>query len=241
MRARQNVNRGVGLKVMSKRKHHGSRPPTFARQVRRFRTGARNALTWMRKGRLGAPYQAPFDVVLGNDNYQLRRYFRADEQGTVGDPVLLIPPLMVTSEIYDISPELSSVSFLTSQGLDVWLTDFGRPELTDGGMERTLDDHLLAVDNAIDEISARTGKNVHLLGYSQGGMFAYQVAAYRKSKKIASVVTFGSPVDIHRSLPGVKDSLAGRFARVARKALERPLKDLMKTSYRLHKDFIKTS
>ena len=39
-------------------------------------------------------------------------------------------------------------------------------------------------------------------------------------------MTFGSPVDIHRSLPGVKDSLAGRFARVARKALERPLKDL---------------
>jgi putative long chain acyl-CoA synthase len=183
-------------------------------------------MVWMRKGRLGAPYQAPFDVIHGNENYQLRRYFRADEGETTGEPVLLIPPLMVTSEIYDISPELSSVSFLTREGLDVWLADFGRPELTEGGMERTLDDHLLAVDNAIEEITTRTGKNVHLLGYSQGGMFAYQVAAYRKSRKIASIVTFGSPVDIHRSLPGVKDSLAGRFARVARKALEWPLQEL---------------
>ena len=175
------MNHGVGSDTMTKRKQRGTNPPSFGRQVRRLRTGARNALTWMRKGRLGAPYQAPFDVVIGREHYQLRRYFMAHEDETIGEPVLLIPPLMVTSEVYDISPELSSVSYLTAQGLDVWLADFGRPELAEGGMERTLDDHLLAIDDAIEQIARRTGKNVHLVGYSQGGMFAYQVAAYRKS------------------------------------------------------------
>ncbi len=37
--------------------------------------------------------------------------------------------------------------------------------------------------------------DVHLAGYSQGGMFCYQTAAFRRSKDVASIVAFGSPVD----------------------------------------------
>nr|MBA2349597.1 AMP-binding protein [Solirubrobacterales bacterium] len=44
-------------------------------------------------------------------------------------------------------------------------------------------------------------RDVHLGGYSQGGMFAYQCAAYRRSEGIASLITFGSPVDTRGSLP----------------------------------------
>ena len=51
--------------------------------------------------------------------------------------------------------------------------------------------------------------DVHLAGYSQGGMFCYQVAAYRRSKGIASIVTFGSPVDTLAALPmGLPPNLA---------------------------------
>ena len=46
-----------------------------------------------------------------------------------------------------------------------------------------------------------TGQDVHLAGYSQGGMFCYQTAAYRRSKDIASIVAFGSPVDTLAALP----------------------------------------
>lgn len=195
----------------------------IAGRLKRWRKGTENAMTWIKQGRLGAPYQAPYDVVSGNETYRLRRYFRADRKRTHGDPVVLVPPLMVTSEIYDISPELSAVSFLTDAGLDVWVTDFGRPENIEGGMARTLDDHILAIDHAIDEVRQRTGRDVHLVGYSQGGMFAYQAAAYRRSAGIASILTFGSPVDIHRNLPGVKDSVAGRIARAARGVVKHPL------------------
>ncbi len=38
-------------------------------------------------------------------------------------------------------------------------------------------------------------------GISQGGMFCYQAAAYRRSKDIASVVALGSPVDTLAALP----------------------------------------
>lgn len=217
-----------------------AKSPTFkrlARRLQRFTRGATNALELIGEGRLGAPYQAPFDVVVEERRYTLRHYGRhfgeenGPEQGADGgeaiaQPLLLVPPLMVTSEVYDISPELSAVSWLGAQGVDVWLIDFGPPETLKGGMERTLDDHIQGVDKAITEIKAATGQDVHLTGYSQGGMFCYQVAAYRRSKDVASVITFGSPVDIHRNLPAVADNVAERFIRLARSAVDGPLKDL---------------
>ena len=45
-----------------------------------------------------------------------------------------------------------------------------------------------------------TGRDVHLGGYSQGGVFAYSVAAYRHGAGLASVISFGSPVDT-KSVP----------------------------------------
>ena len=50
-------------------------------------------------------------------------------------------------------------------------------------------------------VKETTGNDVHLAGYSQGGMFAYQTAAYRRSKDIASIIAFGSPVDTLAALP----------------------------------------
>jgi putative long chain acyl-CoA synthase len=64
---------------------------------------------------------------------------------------------------------------------------------------------------------------VHLAGYSQGGMFAYQCAAYRHSEGLASVITFGSPVDIHRSVPNFSDAFAERVTIAMRTILGGPL------------------
>ena len=58
-----------------------------------------------------------------------------------------------------------------------------------------------------------TGQDVHLAGYSQGGMFCYQAAAYRRSKSIASIVTFGAPVDTLAALPmGLPPNMAPGIA-----------------------------
>ncbi|MFN7953736.1 MAG: AMP-binding protein [bacterium] len=185
-----------------------------------MRLAGRNAFTILSEGRLGAPYAAPFEVVREDPIFRLRRYGSAGANGKPKrPPVLLVPPLMVASEIYDISPELSAVAALGAAGLDVWLVDFGAPEHQQGGMERTLDDHIRAVSSAVDHVSAVTGRAVHLAGYSQGGMFAYQTAAYRRSDRLASVITFGSPVDVHRNMPGLSKGLAARLTGAARGAI----------------------
>src|SRR5690606_29490875 len=100
-----------------------------------------------------------------------------------------------TAEIYDVSPELSAVARLVEAGLDPFVVDFGAPEEEQGGMDRTLDDHVRGVAWAVERVAELTGRATHLAGYSQGGMFAYQAAAYLGSRHVASVITFGSPVD----------------------------------------------
>ncbi|WP_236604988.1 AMP-binding protein [Sandaracinus amylolyticus] len=220
----------------SRRRRRRSGGPGLSRAFGRLSASARNAVEVMRLGRLGAPYAAAFEVAYEDRVSKLRHYLApAPVPGIGGElpddteslrPLLLVPPLMVTSEVYDISPELSAVTQLGRAGLDVWLVDFGAPERTPGGMERTLDDHVRAVDRAIDEVIKRTGKDVHLAGYSQGGMFCYQVAALRRSAGIRSILTFGSPVDIRRNLPGIGVQAAERVIAAARRAVEIPLRQM---------------
>ena len=87
---------------------------------------------------------------------------------------------MLAADVYDVSPASSAVTVLHDRGADPWVVDFGAPEHEEGGLERDLADHVVAVSDAIDRVRAITGSDVHLAGYSQGGMFCYQAAAYRR-------------------------------------------------------------
>src|ERR1051325_4940030 len=151
----------------------------WAKRLRRVGLAWDNALEIARAGRLTAPYGAPFAIQHEERVYKLRRY---DSARTIAAPLLLVPPLMVASEVYDISPDVSAIAYLAREGVDVWLIDFGAPERAEGGMDRTLDDHVRAVAEAIARVRAATGHDVHIAGYSQGGMFCYQAAAFRRSE-----------------------------------------------------------
>ncbi len=190
----------------------------------RLRRSLRNGLRLLRKQRVGSAYGAPFEIVQQDATVALRCYSPAAHGQRA---LLLVPPLMVTSQIYDIAPELSAVAFLSRHGVPTYVADFGAPEDQDGGLDRTLDDHILAVSRCIDHLVAITGQDVHLVGYSQGGMFCYQVAAYRKSQGIASLVTFGAPVDIRRNVPfKLNDKVAATLIDGLRRAIGRPLEGL---------------
>ncbi len=155
---------------------------------------------------------SPFTVATEQVNYRLRHYF-PDAVTPDAPPILLVPPLMLTTEVWDVSPSASAVGALHAQGVDAWVVDFGHPDREPGGLERTLTDHVLAVSDAIDRVVAATGRDVVLAGYSQGGMFAYQTAAYRRGEGIDSMITFGAPVDSRAPLPiPVSPEAASRLA-----------------------------
>ncbi|MFE7802358.1 acyl-CoA synthetase [Nocardia sp. NPDC057440] len=169
--------------------------------VQRLMATAQNGLEVIRFGGLTHDVESsPFEVVERRRMYRLRHYFPDD--ATPGRPVaVLVPPLMVNADIWDVNAEDGAVGILHRGGIDCWVVDFGSPASEEGGWERDLADHVLAISSAIDTVSEATGSSVHLMGYSQGGMFAYQTSAYRYGKGVASIVTFGSPVDVVAGMP----------------------------------------
>jgi putative long chain acyl-CoA synthase len=142
---------------------------------------------------------SPFEVVAKEPMYRLRRYF-PDTDPTGRPSVVLVPPMMFVADVYDVSSTSSAVSVLHDHGVDPWVVDFGAPEQEIGGLQRTLADHIVAISEVVDRVRELTGRDVHLGGYSQGGVFSYAVAAYRRGAGLASVISFGSPVDT-RSVP----------------------------------------
>ncbi|MGB9185139.1 MAG: acyl-CoA synthetase, partial [Solirubrobacteraceae bacterium] len=190
-------------------------PKTITRPVRRLGAAAQNALEVARFGGLNTHDEASlYEVAAEHRVYRLRHY-HAPSNGKAASrpPVLLVPPMMLAAEIYDVSPATSAVSILHEHGADPWVVDFGAPEREEGGLERTLADHVVAISDAVDRVRAASGRDVHLGGYSQGGMFCYQTAAYRRGKGLSSLITFGSPVDTRLGMPfGIPEQLASGAA-----------------------------
>jgi putative long chain acyl-CoA synthase len=190
-------------------------PKTLTAPVGRLGAAAQNALEVARFGGLTTDEEpSPYEVASEQRVYRLRHYYPGASKRP-GPPVLLVPPMMLAAEVYDVSPSTSAVSLLRQNGADPWVVDFGAPEREEGGLERTLADHVLAVSDAVDRVRAVTGEDVNLAGYSQGGMFVYQAAAYRRNQGLASLITFGSPVDTRLAMPfGIPEQLASGLAGV---------------------------
>ena len=191
----------------------GMIPSQISRSASSLAATAQNAFEVARFGGLETGEVAsPYDVVTEQRTFRLRHYYPTE---ATGPPILLIPPLMLAADIYDVSPGSSAVSVLHANATDPWVVDFGAPEREEGGLERTLADHVVAVSDAIDQVREATSQDVHLAGYSQGGMFCYQAAAFRRGKGIESVITFGSPVDTRGALPlGIPEEVAEQIAGV---------------------------
>ena len=187
-----------------------------------------NAVEVLRFGGLQTDEEpSPFEIVVRRPMFRLRRYYppTAGDAGHGGaginedepprPPIVLVPPMMISADVWDVSPSTSAVAALHEAGMDPWVIDFGAPDLEAGGLERTLTDHVVAVSEVVDLVTAATGRSVHLGGYSQGGMFCYQAAAYRRSRDLESIVTFGSPVDWRGSAPlGIPEQVIVTIARL---------------------------
>ena len=177
----------------------------ITRPVGRLVATAQNGLEVLRYGGLETgTVPSPFQIVESVPMYRLRRYFPPDTRAGAkppGPPVLMVHPMMMSADMWDVTRADGAVGILHSAGIDPWVIDFGEPDKVEGGMQRNLADHVVALSEAIDTVKETAGRDVHLAGYSQGGMFCYQTAAFRRSKDIASIVAFGSPVDTLAALP----------------------------------------
>src|SRR5579872_2316024 len=100
-------------------------PDTLARPVSRLSAAAQNALEVARFGGLVTDERsAPYEIAAEHRVYKLRRYYGEEGPGE-GPAIVLVPPLMLAAEIYDVAPSTSAVTILHEHGIDPWVVDFG--------------------------------------------------------------------------------------------------------------------
>ena len=141
----------------------------------------------------------PSEVLVDKRHLLLRRYRPAEGVERRHDvPVLVIPPLMVKPDIYDLRPGHSFVEYLLGQGFDVFLVDFGRPDASDRDFR--LEDYLLhPINTSVETIREVTGsRQVSLFGYCMGGVFATIYAALEKTDAVRNVAIVGAPFDFEQ-------------------------------------------
>ncbi len=141
----------------------------------------------------------PSDVLIDERHILLRRYRRPEGvEVSHAVPVLIIPPLMVKPDIYDLRPGHSFVGFMLDRGFDVFLVDFGRPDETD--REFRLEDYLLKpINTSVEKMREVTGsRQVSIFGYCMGGVFATCYAALERTDAVRNVAMLGAPIDFSK-------------------------------------------
>lgn len=128
--------------------------------------------------------------------------FHATTERIYKTPVLIIPPLMVNPDIFDLRPGHSLVHFLLDAGFDVFLVDFGSP--TDADSTIRVDDYVTDfIPKAIGKILEHTGESaVSTIGWSMGGIMSMLYASvYQKDAHVRNAVVLGSPFDFSKMFP----------------------------------------
>jgi polyhydroxyalkanoate synthase len=156
------------------------------------------------KARYGAEYyadpartpvgQSPREAVHREGKITLYRYTPpAGAPARQGDPVLIVYSVINLPYILDLVPGYSFIEHLISQGLDVYLVEWG--ETTPGDRTTTLDSYIdPGLRGCVQAIQKLTGKpSVSLFGHCIGGNLALMYAALFPDD-VARIVTLTTPM-----------------------------------------------
>ncbi|HZR73250.1 class III poly(R)-hydroxyalkanoic acid synthase subunit PhaC [Bradyrhizobium sp.] len=137
----------------------------------------------------------PKQLVMRRDKVELFRY-EPIAANSVKVPVLVAYGLIGRYTMADLQPDRSLIRSLLSEGLDLWLIDWGRPGRTERWLkiDDYVDDYIHA---AVERICRETGHDrVTLLGICEGGVFTTCYAALHPDKVKNLVLTI-TPIDFH--------------------------------------------
>lgn len=190
---------------------------------RRLARGAANSVDWMfKRDTLIKSGRTWFELVHDSDLMALRYYELPDDteielsDGTVmpirrrqhAVPLVLVPPLGVTTETFDLMPQRSLVRYLVASGFKVYLVDWGKPRREHGhlGLKDYACDML---GEALDYVREHSGsRDLSLMGWCMGGLFCLLYQGETKDPRVRNLVTVASPIDLE-SGSGVIAGVAG--------------------------------
>ena len=134
-------------------------------------------------------------AVWSDGKVTLYRY-RGEHAATAKVPILICYALVNRPYMIDLQDDRSLVKGLLARGEDVYLIDWGYPDLSDRFL--TLEDYLLGfIDGAVEHLRASHGiDGINLLGVCQGGAFSLCYASLHP-EKVRNLIAMVTPVDFH--------------------------------------------
>ncbi len=140
-------------------------------------------------------------------------------------PLVLVPPLGVTTETFDLMPQRSLVRYMAARGFRTYLVDWGKPKKAHAhlGMKDYANEMM---GEALAAIRKHSGsEQLSLMGWCMGGLLCLLHQGLVQDQRIRNIVTVASPIDLRGG---------GIVAGVAQ-ALNAPAQLVRKyTDFRLH-------
>lgn len=121
-------------------------------------------------------------------------HFERESAPKAKAPLLISYALVNRWEMMDLQPDRSFIRKLISEGIDVYLIDWGYPSRLD--RYKTMEDYINGnLNDAVDFIRETHGiEKVNLLGVCQGGTFSLIYSATHPDK-VKNLITLVTPVD----------------------------------------------
>ena len=121
-------------------------------------------------------------------------HFKRDTPPTAKTPVFVVYALVNRWEMMDLQPNRSFIRKLISEGMDVYLIDWGYPTKVD--RYKTIEDYILGnVNDCVDFIrNQHELDKINILGVCQGGTFSLMYSSIFP-EKVKNLVTLVTPVD----------------------------------------------
>jgi len=135
----------------------------------------------------------PYDVVYEEDRVKLKHYQPVTTQ-QLKTPLLVVYALINRETMLDLQPGRSVVQSFLSQGIDVYMIDWGYPTRKDRFL--TIDDHVNGyMDNVVEYIRNKHKQpKINLMGICMGGTFSVIYSALHPDK-IKNLVTTVTPTN----------------------------------------------
>lgn len=141
-------------------------------------------------GREAAGFASKYEIIWQNNNTKLLKFSPSNLDGP---SLLLIPSLLNRGYILDIMKNYSLIEFLSNDGFNCFLVDFGDP--IEEESEYTLQDYYnLKIRKAFEFLISSGIKNISLIGHCLGGIIAILAATLHKDF-VRSLTLISTPWD----------------------------------------------
>jgi len=111
-------------------------------------------------------------------------------------PLVLVPPLGVTTETFDLMPQRSLVRYMAARGFRTYLVDWGKPKKEHAHLNLK-DYSYVMLGSALEKIREHSGsREVSLMGWCMGGLLCLLHQGQVLDPHIRNIVTVASPIDM---------------------------------------------